>query len=102
MDPRDFAEAMVRAAYGRPGETAIRIDVGTYSPEQVQALFTEILSLLKEHKLRLRGVRTDTGSFAKLGIKRDTENSGLYNEIPIVMTPSADFDTMEFVFQPMR
>ena len=102
MTPKDFAESMVRAAYGHPGETAVRIDVGTFAPEQVQALFDAILAQLSIHKLRLRGVRTDTGSFAKLGIERDTANSGIYNKIPVVMTPLADFDTMEFVFQPVR
>jgi len=100
MDPKMFAEAMVNAAYNFPGETAIRIDVGTFSAEQVRAIFDDVLASLATYKLRLRGVRTDWASFAKLGIPQDTVNSGLYSGIPVVLTASADFDTMEFVFQP--
>lgn len=99
--PKEAAEAMVLAAYHMPNETAIKIDVGGWPDQAVQVLFNTILALLDQHKLRLRGVRTDTASLAKLAIPKDTQNSGLYNGIPVVMTPTADFDTMEFVFQPV-
>jgi len=65
-------------------------------------LFDNILNTLGPHDLRVRGVRTDTAGFAKLGIKQDTPNSGLYKDIPVVITALADFDTMEFVFRPQR
>ena len=102
MDPRSFAEAIVRAGYQLPGETAVRIDVGTFDGEFVRAIFDGILRLAPSHDLRLRGVRTDTASFNKLGISMDTVNSGIYEGITVVITSSAHFDTMEFVLFPTK
>lgn len=102
MSPSDFSEAIVRAGYQLPGETAVRIDVGTFSSDFVRAIFDGIIDRAPAHDLRLRGVRTDTASFNKIGISMDTSNSGMYKNIPVVLTVSADFDTMEFVLFPTR
>jgi hypothetical protein len=102
VSPEDAAEAIVRAAYHMPNETVITIDVGEWPAQTVQALFDKIIALLPAHKMSLRGVRTDTGSFSKLGINQDTLNSGVYKGVPVVMTHAADFDTLEFVFRPKK
>lgn len=100
IDPGEVAEAAVRVAHFAAGEATINVDVGAWNADQVCALLDALLTQANTYKLRLRGVRTDTSGFAKLGIPQDTSNSGKYKGVPVVMTPSVDFDMMEFVLQP--
>jgi hypothetical protein len=80
----------------------VKINVGGLPGDVVRTLFRSVMSGLSSNKLRLCGVRTDPSVFTKLGIKQDTRCFGLFHNIPVVMTPLADFDTMEFVFCPER
>ena len=101
IDPAKVAEAALNTVYFSGGQATISIDIGFWNAQQVKELFDALLSDMARYKQRLRGVRTDTAGFAKLGIVQDTANSGLYKSIPVVMTPSVGFDIMEFVLQPI-
>ena len=100
VDTKELASSVMTAAYHAQGEFSATTDVGTWSPELVQEWIDYLLSDAAAHKRRIKGICTDNAGFAKLGIDRDTVNSGMYKGVPVVVTPTADFDTMEVVFAP--
>jgi hypothetical protein len=75
--------------------------VGARKANIVQQWIDYLLAEAGDHKRRIKGIRTDTAGFAKLGIAQDTINSGRYKGVPVVITHTADFDTMEVVFVPI-
>jgi hypothetical protein len=102
VDARQLATDLLGAAHQVSGNLTVRIDIGNWRDELVRETFDHILADCETYKLRLRGIRTDTAGFSKFGVARETANSGRYNGVPIVMTPTAPFDTMELVFGPNR
>lgn len=83
------------------GEVCFKADVSGWDAGDVKAWVDTTLKEAPKHGLRFRGIRTDTAGFRKLGINQDFVNGGSYNGIPVVVTEVA-FDTVEFVFQPVR
>jgi hypothetical protein len=99
---KELAGHTLAAAYFAQAEFAVRADVGTWSPELVQEWIDYLIAQAADpHKLRIKGVRASNAGFAKLGIERDTMNSGTYKDVPVVITPIVDFDdVVEVVFVP--
>ena len=102
FDAKRLASDLLNAAYHAGGTLEVTMHVGEWSGELVREMVDGILTDRDQFKLRLRGIRTDTTGFAKFGIKMDTGNSGLYNGVPIVMSPTVDFDAMVLVFGPQQ
>jgi FlaG/FlaF family flagellin (archaellin) len=100
INPKDLAKALVGAAASSTGEVMVTLQVGGFSSSQLQELFDEVSKLISKAQVTLKGVRLDATSFGKLGITQDTGNSGTYKNVPVVKTPTVDFDTVEFEFKP--
>lgn len=101
IDPVQVADKIIDqvASTDAGSEIAASVNVGSWNAEQTQSLFNALLEKFDANGLRLRGVRADTHSFAKLGIVQDCANAGTYKGVNVVITPSVDFDTLEFVLQ---
>lgn len=101
IDAKHLGDTILNTAYAAKGEVTVKIDIGGWTDDEVRTLLDTILAGLNSHKLRFKGVRTDTTGFVKLGIEQDRINSGLYHGVPVVMTPTVNFDVMELVLRPL-
>ena len=100
FDIDGVARAIVESAHFSKARTECKIDISTCTPEQVKQIFDSVLEKQAEYGVRVRGVRSDWSCFQKLGLKLDTANSGSYQGIPVVLSPTIDFDCVEFVVEP--
>ena len=94
------ARAVVEAAHFSKARAEIKIDTSTCSADQLRELFDEVIAKQSEYSVRVRGVRSDWSGFRKLGLELETANSANYEGIPVVLSPSIDFDCIEFVIEP--
>jgi hypothetical protein len=92
------AEAIVGEVAASAGDGEVAVDVGGWGAEALRALLD---ALLASPRCRLKGVRADAASFAKLGLPREVPGSGRYAGVPVVMT-DLDPDTLVFAFAPRR
>jgi hypothetical protein len=97
-----LAGDLLSAASNAGGILEARLDIRRWPAGMVRETIDAVLNRAELYKLRLRGIRTDAEGFAQFGIQADTINSGRYRDIPIVMSPTAPFDTMELVFEQLE
>ena len=100
FDIKSVARAVVEAAHFSSARTECKIDTSTWSVDQMKELFDEMIAKQSEYSVRIRGARSDWSSFRKLGLELDSENSGSFKAIPVVVSPNVDFDCVEFVIEP--
>ncbi len=96
------AADLLSAACKQEGGSEASLDIGDWPEGMVAQTVDAVLAGLAGHKLCLRGIRTDTAGFAKLGIKYDIpNNAGRYRDVPVVLS-NVPFDTIQFVLEPQR
>jgi hypothetical protein len=100
IDAEHLAQSLLEAAYHAGGDLNVSLETSLWIPHQVHVLMDRLVAGLRAHKLRIKGVRCDAGTFAKFEVERDVVNSGVYNGVRLVMTSDVDFDTLEIVFRP--
>ena len=100
FDIEGVARAIVESAHFSEARTECKIDISACSADQVKAIFDSVIEKQAEYKVRVRGVRADWSCFQKLGLQLETANSGTYEKIPVVLSPTIDFDCVEFVIEP--
>ena len=81
LDVKQLATHAMAAAYFADAVSSLTIDVGAWKSEIVQEWLDYLLAQAAEHKRGIKGIRTDNAGFAKLGIERDTLNSGMYKGV---------------------
>ncbi|MBN9309962.1 hypothetical protein [Devosia sp.] len=101
IDTALLANALLDDAPTAKATTPATIDIGRWDDSTVQGLTDAIIAGADAAGVRLKGIRTDTWGFGKFGIQQDTSNSGKFHGVPVVMTMLADFDTAEFVLEPL-
>lgn len=100
FDIEGVARAIIESAHFSKARTECKIDISTCTAERVKELFDSVIEKQTEYGVRIRGVRSDWSCFQKLGLKLETASSGSYKKIPIVLSPTIDFDSVEFVVEP--
>lgn len=102
IDTKGMADAIVNASYRAGAQATVKLDVGSWSPDEVKALVDGLLGQLDDYKLRIKGIRTDSAGLSKLGVEYDYPNSGVYKGVRVVVTADVLFDAFEIVMEPTK
>ena len=101
IDPKPIAQALLDATHAARGEIEMKVDVGDWPAAAVCGLVDHVLSKISDYRLRFRGIRVDPATFAKLGIQLNTQNSGDYKGVVVVISSRPEFDFIELVLRPV-
>ncbi len=74
---------------------------GGWGERELRTLLDALLSGLATSRCRLRSVRTDAASFARLGLAPEAPGSGRHAGVPVLMT-DLEPDTVVLAFAPRR